>query len=68
MEYPDFVDTFEIFKNYVKANRPSNAQAKALASRGMQKSSQISDTGQSFVKTDGKETLWQKFAKLKETL
>ena len=32
-EYPDFVETFEVFKNYIKANRPSNAQNKVLASR-----------------------------------
>jgi len=67
-EYPDFVETFEVFKNYIKSNRPSNATNKALASRGMQQSSKTIDTEGTFIKTDGKETLWQKFGKLKETL
>lgn len=58
LEYPDFVETFEVFKNYVKANRPSNSQAKALASRGMERSStntEISATP----KRDGTKSLWQ---------
>lgn len=57
-EYPDFVETFEVFKNYVKANRPSNAQAKMLASRGMERSSSNSDTS-SAPKRDGTKSLWQ---------
>ncbi len=67
-EYPDFVETFEVFKNYVKANRPSNSQAKTLASRGMQQSSTTVPTTETFIKTDGKETLWQKFSKMKDNI
>lgn len=67
-EYPDFIDTFEIFKNHIKANRPSNAQAKALASRGMQQSSSEVQGTETFVKTDGKETLFQKFSKIKDKI
>jgi len=69
VEYPDFVETFGVFKNYIKANRPSNAQAKILASRGMQQSSSADNSQEkTFVKTDGKETLWQKFGKMKDTI
>lgn len=55
-EYPDFVETFEVFKNYVKAQRPSNSQAKALASRGMERSS-TNDTP-SLNNDFGKKPLW----------
>lgn len=62
-EYPDFVETFDVFKNYVKANRPSNAQAKALASRGMERSSSNSDTVPT-LKRDGTKSLWQQIDKM----
>lgn len=68
VEYPDFVETFEVFKNHIKANRPSNVQAKSLASKGMQQSSNTTQGSDSFVKTDGKQTLWQKFEKEKTKL
>lgn len=68
VEYPDFIETFEIFKNNMKANRPSNAQAKVLAARGMQQSSTAASTGESFVQTNGNESLWQKFAKMKNQI
>jgi predicted DNA binding protein len=57
-EYPDFVETFEVFRNYVKANRPSNAQAKQLASRGMERSSTNTETS-SVPKREGTKSLWQ---------
>lgn len=57
-EYPDFVETFQVFKDYVKANRPSNAQAKQLASRGMERSSANSET-MAAPKRDGTKSLWQ---------
>lgn len=59
VEYPDFVETFQVFKDYVKANRPSNSQAKALASRGMERSSSTSVTAEASSKRDGTKSLWQ---------
>lgn len=59
VEYPDFVETFEVFKNYIKSNRPSNSQAKALASRGMQRSSTATVETAPAVKREGTKSLWQ---------
>lgn len=59
VEYPDFVESFEVFKNYVKANRPSNSQAKALASRGMERSSSNSAENTPALKRQGTKSLWQ---------
>lgn len=59
IEYPDFVESFEVFKNYVKANRPSNSQAKALASRGMERSSSNSSDSAPALKRQGTKSLWQ---------
>lgn len=61
-EYPDFNRTFELFKNSVKR---SNSTAKNLASRGMERSGQVSQTEQSFVKKENNESLWQKLERLK---
>lgn len=57
-EYPDFVETFDVFKNYIKAHRPSNSQAKTLASRGMERSSSNNETI-NVPKRDGTKSLWQ---------
>lgn len=57
VEYPDFIETFEVFKNYVKANRPSNSQAKALASRGMERSTSAQPAAK--LERQGTKSLWQ---------
>lgn len=62
-EYPDFIETFEVFRNNVKANRPSNAQAKALASRGMERSSPNNESS-SAPKRDGTKPLWASVEKM----
>lgn len=59
-EYPDFVDTFEVFRNSVK--RSSNSQAKVLASRGLERSSSASITPK--LVSDGKTSLWQQVDKI----
>lgn len=64
VEYPDLVETWDVFTNYVKANRPSNAQAKVLASRGLERSSSSTAPASTFLKRDGKESLWQKLDKM----
>ena len=58
-EYPDFVETFDVFKTHMKAQRPSNAQAKAYASRGMERSSSNSNESVPTLKRDGTKSLWQ---------
>lgn len=62
-EYPDFNRTFELFKNSVV--KRSNATAKSLASRGMERSGQVTQTDATFVKKDTTESLWQKLERLK---
>lgn len=59
-EYPDFVETFEVFRNSVK--RPSNSQAKVLASRGLERSSSASITPK--LVSDGKTSLWNQVDKI----
>lgn len=60
-EYPDFVETFEVFKNSFKR---SNAQAKNLASRGLERSSSAETKETPFLKTEDKQSLWQKIDKI----
>lgn len=60
-EYPDFVETFEVFKSSIK--RPSNSQAKALASRGMERSSASQVTTPTLVR-EGTKSLWQSVEKM----
>lgn len=43
-EYPDFVKTFDKFVKLEQANRPSNAQAKSLASRGIERSAPVTES------------------------
>lgn len=56
IEYPDFVETFEVFKSSIK--RPSNSQAKALASRGMERSSSAEVVAPKLAR-EGTKSLWQ---------
>jgi hypothetical protein len=58
VEYPNFVRTFNSYRAELKANRPSNAQNKALASRGMERSSSNSEISVA-PKRDGTKSLWQ---------
>lgn len=59
-EYPDFIETFDVFKNSYK--RSSNTQAKALASRGLERSSSASVTPK--LVSDGKSSLWSQVDKI----
>lgn len=61
-EYPDFKKTFELFKNSVV--KRSNATAKTLASRGMERTSQVKQPEASFIKKDNNESLWSKIERL----
>jgi len=59
-EYPDFIETFDVFKKSV--TRSSNSQAKILASRGIERSSSANVTPK--LTSDGKSSMWQQVDKI----